>query len=93
VESVWFSRLVLRAGAFTNFDATASRDPLSDVSRGEHVDMLGATGGLAIRVKASEYGAVYVQQWGRGKAEKTPGVESTVTSRFQLLTFTASQSL
>ncbi|MCA2958706.1 MAG: hypothetical protein IOD12_00545, partial [Silvanigrellales bacterium] len=59
VESVWFSRLVLRAGAFTNFDATASRDPLSDVSRGEHVDMLGATGGLAIRVKASEYGAVY----------------------------------
>lgn len=93
VESIWFSRLVVRTGAFTNFDATTSRDSLSEQSRGEYVDWLGATGGMALRLKASEYGIIYVQQWGRGKAEKTPGVESNVKSRFQLVTFTASQSL
>ena len=93
LEGIWFSRVVTRAGAFTNFDATVSRNPLDASSRGEHIDYLGASGGIAFRFKSSEYGAVYVQQWGRGKAEKAPDVESAVTSRVQLLTFTASQGL
>jgi long-chain fatty acid transport protein len=92
IEVVLLSRLILRGGAFTNFDATASRDVFSAQSRGEHIDYLGTSSGMAFRFKSSEYGAVYVHQWGRGKAEKAPGVESAVSSRYQLLTLTASQS-
>ena len=85
--------ITTRAGAFTNFDATPTRNVEESTSRGEFIDYLGATGSLALQFKGAEYGINYMQQWGKGKAEKTVGQVSKVDSKLQVLAVTAVQSM
>lgn len=93
VELRPFARLILRGGAFTNFDATANRDVSAHNQRGEYIDYLGVTGAFALRFKSSEYGAAFMWQNGKGEAQKVPGRNNRARSFMRLLGISATQIL
>ena len=93
VEVRPFQFLIVRAGAFTNLDATASHNVFSPNSRGEHMDYRGISGQLSLKFNSAEYSASYVHQSGKGVAQKVQGRKNNSKGDIKLIAISASQFL
>ncbi len=86
--------LPIRAGFFTNYDATVTPTGVSPgYPRPDHIDYMGATLFLALAQPTSQLSAGAVFQQGTGKAEKsTLGVLQDVEATAYTLAFSATHS-
>jgi len=91
-ELVLGGTLFVRSGFFTNNDATASRDLSSPDQRREYMDYRGVALSTGLRLRSGEYGIHYVEQRGKGMAEKVAGKQESSSGRLQVISISASQS-
>lgn len=92
MELMMANTLFLRTGAFTNSDATASRDLGSPNQRKEYMDYRGASFSTGLKLRSGEYALHYTEQRGTGLAEKVAGKREASSGRLQVLSISVSQS-
>lgn len=91
-ELLLANTLFLRAGFFTNNDATPSRDLSSPEQRKEYMDYRGIAVSTGLKLRIGDYGIHYVEQRGRGMAEKVAGKRNNSNGRLQVVSISATQS-
>jgi hypothetical protein len=93
LEWVPKGKFVLGVGGYSNFDAAKEGEVLSDASRGEYVNLFGATAVFGVKTKGSTYGVAYQRSEGIGKAQKILGRESSFFAQEHIVTLNVSQYL
>lgn len=91
-ELLLANTLFFRAGFFTNNDATPTRDLSSANQRKEYMDYRGASFSTGLKLRIGDYGIHYVEQRGRGMAEKVAGKRNVSSGRLQVISISATQS-
>lgn len=91
-EMTLANTLIFRGGAFTNRDATSSRDLTNPAQRKEYMDYDGVSLSTGFKLRSGEYMIHYTEQKGRGKAEKVTGNPQSSSGRLQVISISANQS-